>query len=67
MEASGQFHPPAAFPRRETAPDTNFIGGWMGPRTGLEVMDKRIFCISELTVVISLDDINRLVFVVETQ
>jgi hypothetical protein len=28
-------------PPRETAPGTHWIGGWVGPKTGLDVVDKR--------------------------
>jgi hypothetical protein len=37
----GQLHAPAALPPGEIAPGTHWIGGWMGPRDGLEAMDKR--------------------------
>jgi hypothetical protein len=35
---SGQFHTPAALP-----PGTHWIGGWVGPRTGLDEVEKRHF------------------------
>jgi hypothetical protein len=35
MEMKGQLHSPGA-----TAPGTHFIGGWVGPRVGLDVMKK---------------------------
>jgi hypothetical protein len=41
MEASGQLHAPAALPPGERAPGTHWIGGWVGPRTGLDDMEKR--------------------------
>jgi hypothetical protein len=38
------------FTPRERAPGTQWIGGWVGPRTGLNNMDKRKYstCILEL-------------------
>jgi hypothetical protein len=36
MEVSGQIHPPAAFIAGERVPVTHFIGGWAGPKTGLD-------------------------------
>jgi hypothetical protein len=41
MEVSGQLHALAALPPRETAPDTHWIGGWVGPRAVLDVVVKR--------------------------
>jgi hypothetical protein len=35
---SGQLHAPAALP-----PGIHWIGGWMGPRTGLDDVEKRKF------------------------
>jgi hypothetical protein len=32
---------PGRFTRRERAPDTHWIGGWMGPRTVLDAVVKR--------------------------
>jgi hypothetical protein len=41
MEVSGQLHDPAALPpRKERAPDTHWIGGWVGPRAVLEAVVK---------------------------
>jgi hypothetical protein len=40
---SGQFHAPAALPPGETAAGTLWIGGWVGPRAGLEDVEKRKF------------------------
>jgi hypothetical protein len=34
---------PVHFTSRERAPGTHCIGGWVGPRTGLEDMEKRKF------------------------
>jgi hypothetical protein len=39
MEMSGQLHAPAALRPRETAPRTHCIGGCVGPRAGLDVME----------------------------
>jgi hypothetical protein len=36
MEVSGQFHAPATLP-----PSTRWIGGWVGPRVGLNAVEKR--------------------------
>jgi hypothetical protein len=41
MEVSGQLHAPAAFILREVATGTNWIGGWVGLRAGLDAMTKR--------------------------
>jgi len=38
MEVSGQFHTPAALLLRERAPVTHWIGGWVGPRAGLDAL-----------------------------
>jgi hypothetical protein len=43
LELSGQLHAPAAFTRGETASGTHWIGGWVGPRTGLDDVEKRKF------------------------
>jgi hypothetical protein len=40
MEVSCQLHDPAALPPRERAPGTHSIGGWVGPREGLDTMVK---------------------------
>jgi hypothetical protein len=32
---------PGPFTQLETAPGTHWIGGWVGPRTGLDDMEKR--------------------------
>jgi hypothetical protein len=37
MEVSGQLHTPT----REGAPGTHWIGGWVGPRAGLDMVSKR--------------------------
>jgi hypothetical protein len=34
---------PSSFTTREKAPGTHWIGGWVGPRAGLDDMDKRKF------------------------
>jgi hypothetical protein len=42
MEVSAQLHAPAALhPRKQ--PPVPTVGGWVGPRAGLDVMKKRIF------------------------
>jgi hypothetical protein len=41
MEVSGQLHASAALPPREIAPGTHWIGGWVGPRAGLDAVVKR--------------------------
>jgi len=37
---SGQLHAPAALPL-EKSPETPWIGGWMGPKAGLEAVAMR--------------------------
>jgi hypothetical protein len=37
---SGQLHAPVALPRGR-APGTHWIGGWLGPRTGLDDVERR--------------------------
>jgi hypothetical protein len=45
MEVSGQRHPLCHFTPRNGAPVTRWIGGWMGPRAGLNAITKiNIFC-----------------------
>jgi hypothetical protein len=41
MEVSGQLHAPTALPPGEKAPDTHWIGGWVGPRAVLDAVGKR--------------------------
>jgi hypothetical protein len=41
MEVSVQLHAPDRFTPMETAPDTHWIGGWVGPRAVLDAMVKR--------------------------
>jgi hypothetical protein len=43
MEMSGQLHAPAALTPGKSPPDTHWIGGWVGPRNGLEDVKKRKF------------------------
>jgi len=38
MDVSGQVHAPAAIPRWRDPPRTHWIGGWMGPRAGLNTV-----------------------------
>jgi hypothetical protein len=40
---SGQLHAPAALPPGERATGTHWIGGWVGPRAGLDAVEKRKF------------------------
>jgi len=40
MEVSGYLHAPAALPSRERAPGTRWIGGYVGPRVGLDTVAK---------------------------
>jgi hypothetical protein len=42
MEVDGQIHAPSAlFPGKEPPPpSTHLIGDWMGPKAGLDAMDK---------------------------
>jgi hypothetical protein len=43
MEMSGELQAPVALPPpRERAPDTNWIGRWVGPRVGLDMGVKKI-------------------------
>jgi hypothetical protein len=41
MEKSAQLHDPAALPPRKGPPGTRWIGGWVGPRVGLDDVEKR--------------------------
>jgi hypothetical protein len=41
MEESDQLHAPAALLPVERAPGTHWVEAWVGPRAGLEAMDKR--------------------------
>jgi hypothetical protein len=36
MEVSGQLHAPVSLPPGKEPPGTHWIGGWVGPRSGLE-------------------------------
>jgi hypothetical protein len=38
MEVSGELHVPAALPKGKS-PGAHWIGGWVGPRAGLEAME----------------------------
>jgi hypothetical protein len=40
MEFSGQLDASAVFTSGETAHGTHWIGGWVGPRAGLDIMEK---------------------------
>jgi hypothetical protein len=41
MEVRGQLHAHTALPPGKQPPGTHCIGGWVGPRTDLDVMEKR--------------------------
>jgi hypothetical protein len=41
MEVSSQLHVPAALPQGKQLPGTDCVGGWLGPRTGMDVVDER--------------------------
>jgi len=41
MEVSGQLHAPASLPPRERATGTHWIGGWLDPRAGLDMVSER--------------------------
>jgi hypothetical protein len=41
LGGSGQHHAPAALPSGSELPDTHWIGGWVGPRAGLDAMEKK--------------------------
>jgi hypothetical protein len=41
MEVSGQLHAAVALPRGERAPGIPWVGGWVGPRAGLDMVVKR--------------------------
>jgi hypothetical protein len=41
MEVSGQLHAPDALPPEKEPPGTHWIGDWVGPRAGLDVVSKR--------------------------
>jgi hypothetical protein len=41
MEMSGQIHTPVALYPREMTPDIHCVEGGVGPRAGLDVMEKR--------------------------
>jgi hypothetical protein len=43
LEVSGQLHALAALSRKETAPGIHWIGGWVGPRAGLDDLEEKIF------------------------
>jgi hypothetical protein len=40
MEVSGQIHAPAALPLKEKDPGAHWIGGWVGPKAGLDSVVK---------------------------
>jgi hypothetical protein len=42
MEVSDVLHTPAALPSREVAPDTHWLGGWVGHSVGLDTVEKSL-------------------------
>jgi len=42
MEVSGQLHAPGTFLPAETAPYTQWIGGWVNLRAGLDSVMRKI-------------------------
>jgi hypothetical protein len=43
LEVSGHLHVPAALPPEVRATGTHWIGGWVGPRAGLDEVEKKKF------------------------
>jgi hypothetical protein len=41
MEVGGQLRALATLPSKEKTPGTHYTGGWVGPRTGLDVTEKK--------------------------
>jgi hypothetical protein len=41
MEVSGELHAPAALPPGERTFFTHSTGGWIGPKTGMDIMENR--------------------------
>jgi len=41
MEVSGQLHAPATLTPGKNPYDTHWIGGWVGPRAGLDTVVKK--------------------------
>jgi len=42
MEVSGHFHDPVTLPPGKESQGTRWIGGWVGPRAGLDAVAKGI-------------------------
>jgi hypothetical protein len=42
-EVNGQLHTPAALPLGERGTDTHWIRVWVGPRVGMDAVEKRKF------------------------
>jgi hypothetical protein len=40
LEVSGHIHGPAALPPQKRAAGTHWLGSWVGPRAGLDAMEK---------------------------
>jgi hypothetical protein len=45
LEESGQLHAPVALPWMKDASGSHLIGGWLGPKSGLDDMEKLTFLI----------------------
>jgi len=43
MELSGQLHAPTALTPRKRGPGIHWLGGWVGPRAGLDTVMKEKF------------------------
>jgi hypothetical protein len=41
MEVNGQIYAPALLPLGKEPPPTRWVGGWVGPRAGLEAVAER--------------------------
>jgi hypothetical protein len=41
MEVSGRLQAPTPLPSEKTATGTHWIGDWLGPRAGLDAVEKR--------------------------
>jgi hypothetical protein len=43
LQGTGQLHVPAALPPGERAPGAHWLGGSVGPRAGMDAVEKRKF------------------------